>query len=96
VQTCIIHLIRGSFRYISSRDRDELSRDLKPIYTAVTADAAEALDRLDEKWGARHPAMIRLWRNAWTEFIPFLDYHVDIRRVICSTNAIEPELGQMP
>jgi transposase-like protein len=61
VQTCIIHLIRGSFRHTSSRDRDELSRGLKPIHTAVTADAAaEALDRLDEKWGARHPAMTRL------------------------------------
>jgi putative transposase len=44
---------------------------------------------LDDKWGKRYPAMIRLWRNAWKEFIPFLDYDVEIRRVICSTNAIE-------
>ncbi len=69
---------------------DELSRDLKPIYQAPSAAAAEtALDRLDEKWGARYPAIIRLWRNAWSEFIPFLDYDLEIRRVICSTNAIE-------
>lgn len=90
VQTCIIHLIRGSFRYASRRYWDELSKDLKPIYQAATADAAaQALDDLEDKWGARYPAMIRLWRNAWSEFIPFLDYDLEIRRVICSTNAIE-------
>lgn len=90
VQTCIIHLIRGSFRYASRRYWDELAKDLKPIYQAVNAQAAaQALDELEDKWGARYPAMIRLWRNAWTEFIPFLDYDIEIRRVICSTNAIE-------
>ena len=90
VQTCIIHLIRGSFRYASRRYWDELAKDLKPIYQAVNADAAaRALDELEDKWGTRYPAMIRLWRNAWTEFIPFLDYDLEIRRVICSTNAIE-------
>lgn len=90
VQTCIIHLIRGTFRYASRKYWDELSRDLKPIYQAVTAEAAAAaLDQLEKKWGPRYPAMIRLWRNAWAEFIPFLDYDLEIRRVICSTNAIE-------
>ena len=90
VQTCIIHLIRGSFRYASRKYWDELSRDLKPIYQGVNADAAAAaLEGLEEKWGTRYPAMIRLWRNAWAEFIPFLDYDLEIRRVICSTNAIE-------
>jgi putative transposase len=90
VQTCIIHLIRGSFRYASRKYWDELARDLRPIYTAPSAGAAElALDALEEKWGARYPAMINLWRNAWAEFIPFLDYDLEIRRVICSTNAIE-------
>jgi putative transposase len=90
VQTCLIHLIRNSFRFASKKYWDELSRDLKPIYTAVNAEAAAvALDDLDAKWGARYPAIIRLWRNAWEEFIPFLDYDVEIRRVLCSTNAIE-------
>ena len=83
-------MIRGSFRYASRTYWDELARDLKPIYTAPTAAAAAAaLDGLDDKWGRRYPAIIRLWRNAWEEFIPFLDYDVEIRRVICSTNAIE-------
>jgi transposase-like protein len=56
----------------------------------VNATAARAaLDDLASEWGQRYPAVIRLWENAWTEFIPFLDYDVEIRQVICSTNAIE-------
>jgi putative transposase len=75
VQTCLIHLIRNSFRFASRKYWDELSRDLKPIYTAVNAEAAAAaLDDLHAKWAPRYPAIIRLWRNAWQEFIPFLDY----------------------
>jgi transposase-like protein len=90
VQTCIIHLIRNTFRLTSRKYWDEIKRDIKPIYTAVNATAArDAFDELAEKWGQRYPAVIRLWDNAWAEFIPFLDYDLEIRRVICSTNAIE-------
>lgn len=90
VQTCVIHLIRNSFRIASKRDWDALKKDLKPIYTAATVGAAEAaLDDLEERWGDRYSAMIRLWRNAWEEFTSFLDYDPEIRRVLCSTNAIE-------
>jgi putative transposase len=90
VQTCIIHLIRNTFRLTSRADHSAIKRDIKPIYTAPNADAAlVALDELEEKWGSKYRAMIRLWRNAWNEFIPFLDYDVEIRTVICSTNAIE-------
>src|SRR3954468_20552137 len=90
VQTCIIHLIRNTFRLTSRANSDAIKRDIKQIYTAPNADAAlAALDELEEKWGTKYPAMIRLWRNAWNEFIPFLDYDVEIRTVICSTNAIE-------
>jgi transposase-like protein len=90
VQTCIIHLIRNTFRLTSRKYWDAIKRDIKPIYTAVNASAARAaFDELAEKWGQRYPAVIRLWDNAWAEFIPFLDYDVEIRRVICSTNAIE-------
>ena len=90
VQTCIIHLIRNTFRLASKRDWDALKRDVKPIYTAVNADAARAaLDDLAERWGTRYGAIIRLWENAWEQFIPFLDYDVEIRTVLCSTNAIE-------
>jgi putative transposase len=90
VQTCIIHLIRNTFRLTSRKYWDELKRDMRPIYTAVNAAAARvAFHELAEKWGARYPAVVRLWDNAWEEFIPFLDYDLEIRRVICSTNAIE-------
>ena len=90
VQTCIIHLIRNSFRLVSKKHWDALRKDLKPIYTAVSADAAHtALEQLDQKWGKQYGAMIRLWRGSWEEFIPFLAYDIEIRRMLCSTNAIE-------
>jgi putative transposase len=90
VQTCVIHLIRNTFRYAARQDWDAVAKDLKPVYTAVNAEQAETrLEEFADKWGAKYPAAIRLWRNAWTEFIPFLDYDVEIRRIICTTNAIE-------
>ena len=90
VQACIVHLIRNTFRLTSKRDWDAMKRDVKLIYTAVNAAAARAaLDELAEKWGSRYGAVIRLWENAWEQFIPFLDYDLEIRTVICSTNAIE-------
>jgi transposase-like protein len=90
VQTCLVHLIRNSFRLTSRKHADALKRDLKAMYEAPNAHAAEvALEELDEKWSKKYPAMVRLWRNAWTEFVPFLDYDLEIRRMICSTNAIE-------
>jgi len=90
VQTCIIHLIRNSFHLASKRDWDALRRDLRPIYTAVNATAARAaLDELAGRWGQRYGAIIRLWENAWEQFIPFLDYDAEIRKVLCSTNAVE-------
>jgi putative transposase len=90
VQTCIIHLIRNTFRLASRRDHDAIKKDIKPVYTAVNAQAARAaMDQVAENWGARYPAIIRLWENAWEQFIPFLDYDTEIRQVLCSTNAIE-------
>ena len=90
VQTCIVHLIRNTFRLTSKRDWDAMKRDVKLIYTAVNAAAARAaLDELTEKWGKQYGAVIRLWESAWEQFIPFLDYDPEIRTVICSTNAIE-------
>lgn len=66
VPTCLIHLLRNSFRLVSTKHWDALKRDLKPIYTAPNADAALAtLDDLEEKWGEQYAAMIRLWRNSW-------------------------------
>ena len=84
VQTCVVHPLRNTFRYASKKDRDAIKRDVKPIYTA-----AAARDAMLDKWEARYPAIRRLWMDAWERFIPFLDYDVEIRRVICTTNAIE-------
>jgi putative transposase len=90
VQTCLLHLIRNTFRYASKADWETLAKDLRPVYTAVNAEvAALRFEEFTETWGGKYPAIITLWRNAWEEFIPFLDYDVEIRRVICSTNAIE-------
>lgn len=90
VQTCIIHLIRNTFRYAARQHWDKMAKDLRPIYTAVNAEqAAVRLDEFEERWGAICPAAVKRWRNAWGEFIPFLDYDVEIRKIICTTNAIE-------
>ncbi len=90
VQACIIHLIRNTFRYASRRDWDAMAKDLRPVYTAPTEQAAAArFDEFAERWADQYPAIVRLWHSAWPEFVPFLDYDVEIRRIICSTNAIE-------
>lgn len=90
VQTCIVHLLRNSFRYASKKDWSQIAKDLKPVYTAPSE--AAALDRFAEfsgKWEKRYPAIIGLWTNAWAEFVPFLQFDNEIRTVICTTNAIE-------
>jgi putative transposase len=90
VQTCVIHLLRNSFRYASKRDWPAMARDLKPVYTAVTE--AAALERFVEfagVWEAKYPAVVKLWESAWEEFIPFLAFDMEIRTVIYTTNAIE-------
>jgi transposase-like protein len=89
-QTCIVHLLRNSFRYAGRQHWDAIAKALKPVYTAATESAAmERFLEFAEVWGARYPAIVRLWENAWAEFVPFLAFDTEIRRVICSTNAIE-------
>jgi putative transposase len=90
VQTCVVHLIRNSFRYALRKDWTAVAKDLKPIYTAQPE--AAALDRFAEfsgRWEARYPGIVRLWENAWAEFVPFLSFEPEIREVIYTTNAIE-------
>lgn len=90
VQTCVIHLLRNTFKYAARQNWDAIARDIKPVYTAPTPAAAEArFAEFADTWGSKYPAAIGLWRSAWEEFIPFLAYDVEIRRVICTTNAIE-------
>jgi putative transposase len=90
VQTCIVHLIRTSLKYVPRRDYDQVVKDLKPIYTAINAQAAElALEAFEEKWGQRLPVIGQAWRSSWEYVTPFLAYEPEVRRVIYTTNAIE-------
>ena len=89
-QTCVVHLLRNSFRYAGRQHWDAIAKALKPVYTAATEAAArERFAEFAQEWGTRYPAIVRLWDNAWAEFVPFLAFDPEIRRVICSTNAIE-------
>ena len=76
--------------YVPRREREQVARDLKPIYTALDADAAQQeLERFDEKWGARFPVITQAWLDAWEYVTPFLAFPPEVRRVIYTTNAIE-------
>lgn len=89
-QTCVIHLLRNSFRYASKRDWAAIAKDLKLVYTAASESAAlEAFAVFSQTWGPRYPAIIKLWENAWAEFVSFLAFDKEIRSVICTTNSIE-------
>jgi putative transposase len=90
VQTCIVHLIRTSLKYVPRRQYDQVVKDLKPIYTAINAQEAErALEAFDQKWGAQLPVITQAWKGNWEYVIPFLAYEPEVRRVIYTTNAIE-------
>jgi putative transposase len=89
-QTCVVHLLRNSFRYAGRQHYDAIAKALRPVYTAPTEAAAmERFLEFCEAWGERYPAIVRLWENAWAEFVPFLSFDVEIRKIVCTTNAIE-------
>jgi putative transposase len=91
LQTCIVHLIRNSLDYASWKDRTPLATAIKPIYKAVSAEAALAeLDAFEQgEWGKRFPTVVASWRRAWDKVIPFFAFPPEVRRVIYTTNAIE-------
>jgi len=90
VQTCIVHQVRSSLRYVNYKDRRVLARELRPVYTAPNADAALIeLERFDEQWGARYPMIAQAWRRDWEHIIPFLALPEALRRVVYTTNTIE-------
>ena len=91
VQTCVVHLIRASLRFVSYTDRKKIAAALRPIYTAATPDAAEAAltEFAESDIGKRNSAVVATWRNAWERFIPFLAFPPQVRRIIYTTNAIE-------
>jgi len=90
VQSCVVHQIRASLRYVTSTDRKKVAADLRTVYSALDADHAEdQLAAFDEKWGARYPMIADAWRARWEYLTPFLALPADLRRVVYTTNSIE-------
>ena len=91
VQTCVVHLIRSSMRFVAYQDRRAVAAALRPIYTAVNEDSAlEALDAFEKsQWGQKYPATLAAWQRAWDRFIPFLAFGPATRKAIYTTNSIE-------
>jgi putative transposase len=90
VQLCVVHLVRASLQYVSWKQRKQVAADLRRIYTAPTAEAAERqLDEFAARWDKTHPAISQIWRRNWARVIPFFAFAPEIRKVIYTTNAIE-------
>jgi putative transposase len=91
VQTCTVHLIRASLRFVPDADRKAVATTLRLVYTAptVAAAAAELGGFADSVWGQKYPAAVKVWRDAWERFIPFLEFPPALRKIIYTTNAIE-------
>jgi len=99
LQTCVVHLVRNSLRYASKKHWSRITRQMREIYTATTVEAVETrfAEFADEtrfaefagEWQQLYPAMIHGWRSVWPEFVPFLEFPVELRKVVYTTNAVE-------
>lgn len=90
VQTCVVHVLRNAMKFVSYGDRKKITASMREIYTAPSVEAAElALKEFDTAWGKKYPGAVAVWRRAWPEFIPFLDYPPELRKVVYTTNTIE-------
>jgi Transposase and inactivated derivatives len=90
IQLCVIHQIRNSMKYVSYKEQKEVMVDLKKVYQALTLEEAEfAFEEFKDKWGKKHPIIIRSWENNWLELTTYFKYPYAIRRLIYTTNAIE-------
>ena len=90
VQTCVVHVVRNAMRFVSYSDRKKVAASMRNVYTAPSLEAAEVeLKNLDKEWGTAYPGVVDVWRRSWDEFIPFLDYPPELRRIVYTTNAIE-------
>ncbi len=95
-QICVVHQIRNSCKYVGWKERKPFSEDMKAIYNAPNRDAAaQALDYLEEKWGAKYGYAIKSWRANWNELTAFLDFPLEIRKIIYTTNVIENLNGKI-
>ena len=90
VQTCIVHMIRSSMRYVAYVDRKPVARDLRQVYAAANDEEAERqLERFDTTWGQKYSMIAQAWRSRWEHVIPFMALPADLRRIVYTTNAIE-------
>ncbi|MCA1696522.1 MAG: IS256 family transposase [Actinobacteria bacterium] len=90
VQTCVVHVIRNAMKFVSYSDRKKVAAGMRTIYTAPTLEAAElAFAGFETEFGEQYPGAIDVWRRAWNDFVPFLDYPPELRRIVYTTNAIE-------
>jgi putative transposase len=90
VQLCIVHMVRASLNYVSWKERKQVAVDLKGIYRAATErQAAKELEEFETKWGKKHPAIGKLWKENWDRVTPFFDFPAEVRRIIYTTNAVE-------
>ena len=89
-QTCIVHQVRNSLKYVPYNEKKEVAADLKKIYESNTLELAEqALDDFELTWGDKYPIIVKSWRDNWGKIIPFLDFPKEIRKVIYTTNIVE-------
>ncbi|MBO0878882.1 MAG: transposase [Mycobacterium sp.] len=90
VQQCVVHLVRASLKFSSRKYWPQITGQLKAIYTAPTAEAAEArFAEFCTEWEDKYPAMVAVWTNSWEQFTPFLKFPTPIRKLVYTTNAIE-------
>jgi len=90
IQTCVVHVLRNAMAFVSYTDRKHVAAAMKAIYTAPSVEAAEAaLGEFRNRFGRQYPGSVAVWERAWPEFIPFLDYPPELRRIVYTTNLIE-------
>lgn len=90
VQSCVVHQIRNSLKYVASKDQKQFLRELKPVYKAATKELAEVnLEALAQNWEKKYPVVIRSWQQNWEKLSTYFTYTEDIRRIIYTTNTIE-------
>jgi transposase-like protein len=90
IQTCVVHQIRSSLRYIAEKDKKVFMADLKPVYQALNQEEGyENLIKLDEKWGKKYPIPVQGWLDNWEHLSNFFKYDAQIRKVIYTTNIVE-------
>jgi putative transposase len=90
VQTCVVHIVRNSLRYASKKHWSRITKQMREIYTAPTVEAAETrFAEFAGEWQQLYPAMIQAWQSVWPEFVPFLEFPVELRKIVYTTNAIE-------